>query len=146
MSTALARQPIGIPTPLPARVLFLAARPAVASTFQQTLGHDCGIDLDLVLDPDEVVAAAVATPPDLILLDLPWAGRAGERLVQRLRACGCRARLAVVGDRSGARGREAARRLGAIGFTPDPASRDLLKVLRSLARPQPRGLVRLRAA
>lgn len=130
----------------PARVLFLAARPAAAAVLQQTLGRDSGIELELVLDPDEVLTAAAVAPPDLILLDLPWAGRSGESLVQRLRMRGGPHRIAVVGDCSGARGREAARRLGALGFTPDPSSRDLAKVLRHLARPQPRGLARLRVA
>lgn len=138
--------PAGAGPHLPARVLFLAARPAVAATLRQTLGRDSGIALELVLDPDEVVTAAAVAPPDLILLDLPWAGRTGESLVQRLRLRGGPHRIAVVGDCSGARGREAARRLGAVGFTPDPSSRDLPKVLRHLACPPPRGSGRRRAA
>lgn len=114
------------------RILFLAARPATASVLQQTLGHETGAEFHLTIDPQETEAMARSESPDLILLDLPWAARAGRQLVERLRAANVDARIAVLGDLYGTRAREAARQIGADGFTPDPASRDLLKVMRAL--------------
>lgn len=134
MSTAIAiaASSMGAAPDRGLRILFLAARPASASALQQTLGNETGAEFHLAVDPQETEAMARRESPDLILLDLPWAGRAGRQLVERLRAANVDARIAVLGDLYGTRAREAARQIGADGFTPDPASRDLLKVMRAL--------------
>lgn len=119
------------------QILFLAARPATASALQQTLRHAPDTGFHLAVDPEEAVAMARSRHHELILIDLPWAGRAGERLVEQLRAAGVTSRVAVLGDLYGTRGREAARRIGAHGFTPDAASPDLLKVIRALVDATP---------
>lgn len=121
-------------------LLFLAARPATVTALQQMLKGAAGIEFHLAVEPEEVEATARRESPDLILLDLPWAGRAGRRLIERLRAAGIATPIAVLGDFHGTRAREAARHIGANGYTPDAASPDLLKVVRALAgtrRPVP---------
>lgn len=120
------------------RILFLAARPAVITSLRRTLTRAAGIELELAVDPDEAAVVALRARVDLVLIDLPWAGRAGQRLVERLRAEGSGAKIAVLGDLSGKRAREAAKRIGANAFTPDPDSPDLLKVVRALTRPPER--------
>lgn len=120
------------------RIVFLAARPATVAALQSTLGNVTGFELHLAVDPEEAEAMARRECPDMVLIDLPWAGRAGQRLIERLRAANVTARVAVLGDLYGTRAREAAKRIGANGFTPDPASPDLLKVMRALAGTKPR--------
>lgn len=118
-------------------VLFLAARPATASALQHALRETPGAEFHLAVDPEETVALARERHHDLILIDLPWAGRAGERLVEQLRAANVAARIAVLGDLYGTRAREAVRRIGAHGFTPDVSSGDLLKVMRAIVDAKP---------
>lgn len=120
------------------RILFLAARPATVTALQQTLQGNPGVEFDLAVDPEEAEAMARGERHDLILIDLPWAGRSGQRLIERLRAANVTARIAVLGDLYGTRAREAARRIGANGFTPDAASPDLLKVMHALVGAKPR--------
>ena len=120
------------------RILFLAARPAAVTSLRRTLPRAAGIELELAVDPDEAAIMALRSRADLVLIDLPWAGRSGQRLVERLRAEQSPVKVAVLGDLSGKRAREAARRIGANAFTPDPDSPDLLKVLRALVRPAER--------
>ncbi len=67
------------------RILVIDDEPDVAAYLAAFLA-DCGYDTETATDPEEGLAKAKATPPDVITLDVDMAGKNGVQVYRELRA------------------------------------------------------------
>lgn len=117
------------------RVLVVEDEPNIAESLSFLLGR-AGFAVEIIGDGDRALEAALATPPDVLVLDVMLPGMDGYAILRALRADGRTAALPVLvltakGQRED---RETAEEAGASRFVTKPFSNaEIVATVRELA-------------
>lgn len=119
------------------RVLVVEDEPNIAESLSFLLGR-AGFDVEIIADGNRALEAVLATPPDVMVLDVMLPGLDGYAVLRALRADGRTAALPVLvltakGQRED---RETAEEAGASRFVTKPFSNaEIVATVQELAGP-----------
>ena len=114
-------------------IILAAARPQAMQTFASALSSDPAVNLQRVVSGAEVLEAARAAAPHLVIIDADLPDTTPFDLVQKLLMVNAMVNTAVVSPLPDGEFHEASEGLGILGRLPeDPGRRDAEEILRKL--------------